>query len=202
MKRGSDFPFSFFIRNAIMKNKNLDSFRRAVMKESIMKIEFDVQIDHKDLFGFNIRQTYLSSQGIISILIGILCLVMAGAQFGEGNIGYGIMYVVIAIVIVAYIPGTLWLRAKSTMKVNTVLSGVLHYSFDEKGVTVTQGEEEGVLPWESVYKMIATKKHVLIYSNRVNAYIIPKAQISQMDELVKLAKAQLDSYRLGKSLSR
>lgn len=161
-----------------------------------MKIEFDVQINHKDLFGFNIRQTYLSSQGIISVLIGILCMVMAGTQFHEGNIGYGIMYVVIGIVIVAYIPGALWLRAKHTMKVNTVLSGVLHYSFDEKGITVTQGEEEGVLPWNSVYKMIATKKYILIYSNRVNAYIIPKNQIHQMEELIQLAKAQLDSYRV------
>lgn len=161
-----------------------------------MKIEFDVQINHKDLFGFNIRQTYLGSQGIISILIGILCMVMAGTQFNEGNIGYGILYIAIGILIVAYIPGALWLRAKKTMKVNEVLAGVLHYSFDEKGITVTQGEEAGVLPWENVYKMIAAKKHILIYSNRVNAYIIPKDQITQMDELIQLAKAQLESYRV------
>lgn len=161
-----------------------------------MKIEFDVQINHKDLFGFNIRQAYLGSQGIVSILIGILCGVMAGVQFSEGSATYGILYVGIAIIIIAYIPGALWMRAKHTMKTNQVLAGVLHYSFDEKGVTVTQGEEQGVLPWDNIYKMIATKKHLLIYSNRVNAYIIPKNQVTQMAELTTLAKKQLDSYRI------
>jgi len=161
-----------------------------------MPIEFDVQINHSDLFGFNIRQAYLGSQGIVSILIGILCGVMSAVQFREGSALYGLLYIAIGIVIVAYIPGSLWLRSKQIMKTNQVLAGVLHYSFDDKGITVTQGEEEGVLPWEFVYKIIATRKHLLIYSNRVNAYIIPKAQIPKMVELQELVKKSLDSYRV------
>ena len=60
-----------------------------------------------------------------------------------------------------------------------------------------QGEEKGELPWDQVYKMIATKRHILIYSNRINAYIIPREQAKeQWDTIWEIAKKQLPPYRI------
>ena len=76
-----------------------------------------------------------------------------------------------------YVPASLKLRVKQTMKTNKVLSGVLHYEISEEGIKVTSGDESGELPWNLVYQVLTRKNSVLIYSNRVNAYIIPNDQL-------------------------
>jgi hypothetical protein len=53
-----------------------------------------------------------------------------------------------------------------------------------------------MLGWKEIYKMISTKSQVLIYSNRVNAYIIPREQLGdQYEDLKAIAKEQLEKYR-------
>ena len=131
-----------------------------------MKTEFDIQLQAKDLFRFNIRQTYSSMHGWI--------------------------------VLAFYIPVTLWSKANITMKKNEVLSGKLHFEISEKNIRVTQGEDSGELPWEQVYKMISNKKQVLIYSNRINAYIIPREQVvEQYDVIKQIAESKLEKYRIN-----
>ena len=77
-----------------------------------------------------------------------------------------------------------------------VLSNTLHYMVNEDGFTVTQGEANGVLAWKQIYKMVATKKLVLVYSNRIHAYVIPREQLGEYYvPLAKLARTKLPKYR-------
>jgi hypothetical protein len=53
------------------------------------------------------------------------------------------------------------------------------------------------MPWEAVYKAVSTKRQILIYSTRINAYIIPREQIGdQYDAFVELAGKMLEPYRM------
>lgn len=162
-----------------------------------MNTEFDIQIQAKDLYRFNMRQAYTSIQGPISIIIAILAFVISGVTFSNGSIGYGVLYVGIGLLFLVYIPITLYTRSKATMKKNKVLSGVLHYHVSDEGILVSQGEEQGLLEWKMIYKLIATKQYVLIYSNRVSAYIIPKEQLGdKYAAFSEIAHKNLESYRI------
>ena len=162
-----------------------------------MKLEFDIQLTEKDLFDFNIYQIYRSAQGIVSILLAIIVWVMSAVTFSNESIAYGVMYIVGGFVFLLYIPVSLKLRVKVTLKTNEVLSGVLHYEVTEDAICVSQGEEKAELKWEQIYKFVANKKRVLVYSNRVNAYIIPREQIAdKYDDFVEIAKSKLEKYRL------
>jgi hypothetical protein len=162
-----------------------------------MKVSFDVKLQPVDLYRFNIYQTYRGVQGWISIILGILCFVMAKTTWGEAELPYTIMYVVVGLLFWFYIPVSLWLRAKATIRTNAVLSGTLHYEVSESGFHVTQGDEEGELPWDAIYKAISNKHQILIYTTRINAYIIPREQIGdQYDAFVELAGKMLKSYRV------
>ena len=78
-----------------------------------------------------------------------------------------------------------------------VLRGTLHYLVDENGFTVSQGEESANLPWDQIYKMVATKSNVLVYSTRINAYIIPREQLGeQYKDLAKIANEKLPKHRV------
>jgi len=73
----------------------------------------------------------------------------------------------------------------------------MHRFLDENGFTVSQGEESAKLPWDQIYKMVATKSNVLVYSTRINAYIIPREQLGeQYKELAKIANEKLPKHRV------
>lgn len=162
-----------------------------------MEISFDIKLTPKDLFRFNMFQTYTTTQGPTSIILAIIVIVMSVVSFRDGQIGYGLLYIAAAVLFVVYIPGSLWGRAKAALKKNEVLAGTLHYQVSEKGIGVFQGEDSGLLPWDAIYKMVSNQKQVLIYSNRVNAYIIPREQLGdKYDALKEIARKQLPNYRL------
>ena len=162
-----------------------------------MKAEFDVKLSAEDLYGFNMYQTYTSIHGFISILMTAVFWITAGFSFQQGNIGYGFLYIAAGILFLVYMPLTLWFRSKKTIETNSILSGVLHYEVSEDAIKVTQGEEMGELPWNLVYKVVVNSKRILIYSNRINAYVIPRTQIgAQYDAFVEVASQKLDKYRV------
>jgi type IV secretory pathway VirB2 component (pilin) len=187
---------SFLLQENMLYLKKLRCFLKKQTRGGKMKVSFDVQLTSKDLFRFNMYQTYTTTQGPVSIILAILVFVMAGTSIRSGAADYGVLYIVVGIVFLAYIPLTLWTRAKQTMKKNEVLAGVLHYTVSAEGIEVSQKDDTGMLGWKEIYKMISTKSQVLIYSNRVNAYIIPREQLGdQYEDLKAIAKEQLESYR-------
>lgn len=161
-----------------------------------MEVSFDIQLTPKDLFRFNMFQTYTTTQGPTSIILAIIVIVMSVVSFRNGEMGYGFLYVAAAVLFIVYIPASLWTRAKATLKKNEVLAGKLHYQISDKGIEVFQGADSGLLPWDAIYKMVSNKNQVLIYSNRINAYIIPREQLSdRYDALKEIARKQLPNYR-------
>ena len=75
----------------------------------------------------------------------------------------------------------------------------LHYELTDEGIVVKSDalDEEALLPWGQVYKAITTRNNFLIYSNRVNAYIIPKAQTEdKLSEIYDAFEKHCEAYRL------
>jgi hypothetical protein len=162
-----------------------------------MQIEFDVKLEPDDMFKFNMYQMYTGIHGWLSIAIAIVVLTVAVRTMGSVEILYTVVYFIFGIVFLFYVPVSLKLRSKRSITSSEVLSKPLHYCVDEKGFTVSQGEASAKLPWEQIYKMVATKSNVLVYSNRTNAYVIPRTQLGENYEaLAGLANSSLEKFRV------
>lgn len=152
------------------------------------------------MFRFNMYQTYTSFSGWSSVLFAAALFGLSGYTFytyGMGMAAKAILYAGAGLFLLLYMPFTLWLRAGKSLKASPVLSSVLHYHVDEDGFTVTQGEASGILAWKQIYKMVATKHNVLVYSNRMNAYVIPRAQLGEdYVILAKQAVSKLPKFRV------
>ncbi len=163
-----------------------------------MPIEFDITLTPKDMYRFNLYQTYTGFQGWFSIIVSIFIFVSAGLTYGEVTLTRTVLYIVLGIVFLFYMPVTLYLRSKHNVIASDVLKNALHYSVTDKGFAVSQNEASAELPWEQIYKMISTKNNVLVYSSRINAYVIPRQQLGETyQELAKLAKEKLPKYRVN-----
>ena len=162
-----------------------------------MPIEFDITLTSKDMYRFNMYQVYSGFHGWFSVVVSILIFVLAGRTYGRVEPMYTVLYVVFGIVFLVYLPGSLYLRSKHSLAVSEVLRNTLHYTVGEDGFAVSQGEAGAELPWTQVYKLVVTKSNVLVYSNRTNAYVIPREQLGDAyGALAELAKVKLEKFRL------
>ena len=163
-----------------------------------MKVSFDIKLTVKDLFKFNIMQAYKGMQGFLSILLPVLIFAYAVTSFGQVSMGSTLVYVGLGIVFLVYVPVSLWMRVNKTIKdTNNALSKTLHYEFSEENIKVAVEAESVEFNWENIFQMKETKDMVLVYTNRINAYIIPKAQLGESyKELSTLAHKKLEKYRI------
>lgn len=162
-----------------------------------MTTEFDVTITSKDMYRFNMYHAYHGFQGIFATVIGILVLIVAGATFGKIETMYTVLYFVFGLIFLIYVPVSLYMRSKQQILSSEVLRQSLHYKVDEEGVHVSQNDQTADLLWNQIYKVVSTKSNLLIYSSRVNAYVIPRNAISkEYETVVQLAAKHLEKYRL------
>lgn len=162
-----------------------------------MPVEFDITLTSKDMYRFNMYQMYSGFHGWFSVILSIFVFVVAVVTYGEVTVTKTILYLVFGIIFLIYPPVSLYLRSKHTLAASEVLRGALHYAVDEGGFTVSQKEESAQLPWDAIYKMVATKHNVLVYSNRTNAYVIPREQLGENYQvLAEIANAKLAKYRV------
>lgn len=163
-----------------------------------MKVVLDIKLDAKDLFRFNMMQAYRGMQGILSIILPILVFAYAVTTYGEVSIGSTLVYVGLGILFLVYVPVSLWLRVNKIIKDETnALSKTLHFTFTEEQIQVSVEDESVEFKWENVFQMKKSGPLLLVYTNRINAYILPLAQVgAQYDALSKLAHAKLEKYRI------
>lgn len=162
-------------------------------------IAFEAKITEADLYRFNIHHAYTSSQGVFSIIVSGLIVVAWIMQFQRLSSLYLVLYPLMALLFLLYIPMNLKLRAKNQMQ-QDVFSCPLTYTFHGDGVRISSpvADEPAELPWDYVYKIVTWKEYLLIYSNRVNAYIIPKAQIAaEYDAVIDYIKNHVEDYKLS-----
>ncbi len=162
-----------------------------------MRAEFDITLSARDMYRFSMYHAYTGSQGIVSIVISAFCFFAAFRTYGYVGQPYTILYAAFGVLFLIYIPFNLYLRSKRQILLSEALRNMLHYVVDEQGIHTSQNGASADLPWEQVYKLIVTGSQILIYSNRVNAYIIPRNQIAaEYEAFCRMAKQNLPKYRL------
>lgn len=162
-----------------------------------MTVEFDIKLTSKDMYRFNMYQIYSGMQGWFAAVVAIALFAKAVKTFGAVSMTYTILYAVLGVIFLCYFPVGLYVRSKHSLAASEVLRETLHYTVSENGFMVSQGEASAELKWEQIYKMVATKSNVLVYSNRVNAYVVPREQLGdKYGQLAELANANLEKYRV------
>ncbi len=136
-------------------------------------IELDIKIGAKELYDYMLMHTYNSSAGILGSGFGAL-LVVVGVLKGQ------ILYVIFGLVLLCYLPWTLFLKSRQQAASNPAFAQPLHYVLDDNGLTISQGEETATQAWEDMVKAVSTGKSIIIYTSRVNATIIPKEQTGDL----------------------
>lgn len=142
-----------------------------------MEIRFDVRMTSGDLFDYMLHHTYTGASGLIGAVAGAL-MVVAGAS------GAGVLCLIAGLVILGYLPVTLFFKSKQQFLSNKAFKSPLHYKLTEEGIEVSQGEESQSQKWEDMYKAVSTVKSLIVYTTPVNATIFPKRDLGEQTSAV------------------
>ena len=115
-----------------------------------MRLEFDITLTAKDMFRFNLYQTYTGASGWISVIAAVVCFAAAGTKYSERGASYTVLGILLGALILFYMPVTLYLRSKQRIAASEVLKNSLHYCVDGEGISVTQGDADAKLMWDQV----------------------------------------------------
>ncbi len=140
-------------------------------------IKLTVKIEAGDLYDYMLRHSYNSPAGIIgSALAAVAILYALASRYW--------MLLVLGIVLLVYLPWTLFIRSRKQVLNNPGFQEPLQYTLNDQGLTVSQGEEEAVMAWEDMYKAVSTGRSIILYTSRVSATIFPKRQLGDQKAAV------------------
>ncbi len=138
-----------------------------------MEVEFDIQMTSGDLYDYMLHHTYTSASGLIGAIAGALMVV---ASFS----GAGIICLIAGLVVLLYLPVTLFLKSKQQFLMNPSFKKPLHFKMTEEGIEVSQGEEVQSQKWEDMRKAVSTMRSLIVYTSPVNASIFPKRELGDL----------------------
>lgn len=162
-----------------------------------MKSEFDIKLSVGDMYRFSMYHAYSGVHGIASVIIAVLVFFVAGKTYGSVEMMYTVLYIIFGILFLIYMPLSLYLKAKRQITSTEVFKEPLHFTVTEEKITSSQKEESADLPWDQIYKVVETKSNILVYSSRINAFVLPKEQIGgEYAALREIMKKKLPGYRL------
>jgi len=79
------------------------------------------------------------------------------------------------------------------VKLTPVFQKPLNYKFDETGITISQNQEDALLPWADVTKVLETSSTIYVYTSPKNGYIMPKEQyVDKVDKVKKIISDCVD----------
>ncbi len=150
-----------------------------------MELEFDVKVNAGVLYDYLLHHTYTSLSGMLGTIVGVFLIIAFVSQ------KYPI-YLIAGIVLIAYLPCTLFVRANKQIVNNPAFKEALHYKLTDDGISVSQGENEETQSWESCYKAVSTSRSIILYTSRSTASIFPKKDLGEKkDAVIKMISTHM-----------
>lgn len=132
------------------------------------------------LLGHTYRQPITYILYILAILFPIACMIKGKDV---------LMALFVSVMIIVYYPLTIFMRSKKVMNTNKTFANTFHYMFDEVGCHLEVGEQAVDVEWKYFHKILALKSVVVIYTSKVNGYLIPTKDMgASQEEIVAFLK--------------
>ncbi|MBP5607332.1 MAG: YcxB family protein [Lachnospiraceae bacterium] len=158
--------------------------------EGAPELEFDVKMSSGVLYDYLLRHSYTSAVGLIGSCFGAFGIIVF---FMRG----GWLYLIMGVIVLLYLPLTLFKRSKMVMLTNPSFKQPLKYRFYDKGYTVSQDDAKSSVEWSGCTKAVSTKKSIIIYTGKNNASIFPRDQIpGGASELISLIAKYMEPKRV------
>ena len=150
-----------------------------------MELEFDVKMTPAAMYDYLMHHTYSGMSGIIGAIAGAFCIMI----FLTNRY---VIYLIAGVVILAYLPISLFLRAQQQVQGTPAFKKPLHYKLTEEGISVSQDDSEEMQSWDACFKAVSTRSSIILYTSKTTASIFPKKDLGEKkDALIQIISTHM-----------
>lgn len=150
-----------------------------------MELEFDVKVTPAAMYDYLLHHTYSGMSGISGTVFGVF-LIMAFVATKY------VIYLIAGIVVIAYLPAALLLKAHQQVSMTPAFKEPLHYRMTDDGISVSQKDVQEQQAWEDCYKAVSTRRSIILYTSRTTASIFPRADLGEQEQaLIKMISTHM-----------
>ena len=150
-----------------------------------MELEFDVKMTPAAMYDYLMHHIYSGMSGIIGAVAGAFCIMVFLAN-------KYVIYLIAGVVILAYLPISLFLRAQQQVQGTPAFKKPLHYKLTEEGISVSQDDSEEMQSWDACFKAVSTRSSIILYTSKTTASIFPKKDLGEKkDALIQIISTHM-----------
>lgn len=146
----------------------------------------DAHITEKEMIAFLFAHNYRSPLMIFATVVGIVWPIYTILHQGANLL----FAVVCAGVFLVFMPASIYIRGRNNVRKNPIYENTFHYMVDEAGIHVELAEHAVDVDWSKVTKKMFLKTSVVLYTGKINAYLIPTVAMGdRKEEILRFIKA-------------
>lgn len=145
------------------------------------EIKFEVKLSAKDLWQFSMYHANGGLTGIFNLIFTAAALFLLIFRWGTLTEAYRLLLVGCALIFTVLQPAMLYNKVRKQAK-SPVMQQPMLLTFHEKGLKVEQNDQKIDFTWEQMGRMTRKPTLVILYMDRVHAYLLPKAVLGEKEE--------------------
>lgn len=170
----------------------------ALPMEQTAPLVFEVKLSAKDLWKFSMYYSYKGFKGLFNLIFTAAAVYLLITDWNTVSVWYRVLLVVCAMMFTVWHPCLLYLKAAKQAKAPAIKIPT-KLSFSREGIVVSQGGERLELTWEAIALVEQVKSLLIVYMDRVHAYLLPDSLTGEMKtELCGLIREMLPPGRRKK----
>lgn len=149
-------------------------------------IKIKIKLGIKDMYHFLLQYNYKSFSGLFGLFISLFALGYLAFTHDSHETPMNLILLFIGLLWTVIQPLLLLQKAAQQVVNNQAYKEMLEYEFDDRGLKICQGKEVAEVSWENIVKVKEDRKQILLFTSRVHACILPKAQFQEELDAVKV----------------
>lgn len=156
---------------------------------------FEVRLSAGDLWKFSMYYSYRGLKGLFNFIFTAAAVYLLVTNWNIVSVWYRALLVICALMFTVWHPSLLYLKAARQAKA-PAMKNPTRLSFSKEGIVVSQGEERLYLTWEAIALAEQVSTLLIIYMDRVHAYLLPDSLTGDgKEELCGLIRQMLPPGR-------
>lgn len=149
------------------------------MKE---EIKFKVQLTTKELWQFSMYHANSGVMGVFNLIFTALAFVLLVIRWGSLTNGNRLLLCCCMLIFTVLQPAILYSKVRKQAKAPAI-QFPMNLTFDQEGLRVEQNGHEAKFAWEQMGRMDKKFTMVILYMDRVHAYLLPKKAMAGQEEV-------------------
>lgn len=161
-----------------------------------MPVRIEVKINEKHIWDFLLYHGRTRLSGYIGTVLALITFALGIIDVVIGNPAASLTWFAFSGIILFFPRIQLKKKAKRQAQ-SDMFQNSLQYEFSKEGITARQGTVVVTNTWDSIEKIVSTKKCIFVYMSRVRAIIFPKeAMGDKYDEVIAMIRENMPDKKV------